>query len=91
MSTSQDQDEHRDQSQSPRQPQNLDPLTAATEVVRELKQALAALGISLPSLGVDLASCTVTTSTPRPLVELGRCNLETAQRLAVAFRTATAP
>jgi hypothetical protein len=87
MSTSQDQYGHQKQPQI----QNPDPLTATTEVVRNLKQALATLAINLPSLGIDLASCTVTSSPPRPLVELGRCNLETAQRLTAALRKAGTP
>lgn len=82
MSTSQDQYEHQDQSQNP------DPLTATTETVCDLKQALAALGLTLPSLGIDLVSCTVTSSTPRPLVDLGRCTPATAQQLTAALRKA---
>ncbi|MFF3819389.1 hypothetical protein ACFYYD_22795 [Streptomyces bluensis] len=86
MGKSQDQYGHKDQIQN----QTPDPLTATTDVVRDLKQALAAVAITLPSLGVDLASCTVT-STPRPLVELGRCTPETAERLSAALRKAAAP
>lgn len=87
MGTSQDQYGHQDQTRN----QTPDPLTATTDVVRDLKRALAALAITLPSLGVDLASCTVTTPTPRPLVELGRCTPETAERLTAALRKAAAP
>lgn len=65
-----------------------DPHTAITEAVRELDEALLALGVTLPSLGIDLPSCTLM-PTPRPLVDLGRCNLETARRLTVALRNAT--
>ncbi|MFJ2416180.1 hypothetical protein [Streptomyces brevispora] len=43
------------------------------------------LGITLPSLGPDLASCTTTTA-PRPLIELGRVNLATAARLTDVLR-----
>ncbi|MBT2396445.1 hypothetical protein [Streptomyces sp. ISL-100] len=75
-------------SQEHGQDQTPDPLTATTEAVQDLKQALAGLGITLPSLGIDLASCAVTTLTPRPLVELGRCNLATARRLTAALRKA---
>ncbi|WP_455352220.1 hypothetical protein [Streptomyces sp. SYSU K217416] len=64
---------------------NTDPLDAAADAVRELSEALAAHGITLPSLGTDLASCT-STLTPRPLVELGRYNLDTARRLARALK-----
>ncbi|MFD0164855.1 hypothetical protein ACFVJH_11935 [Streptomyces decoyicus] len=46
----------------------------------ELQTALRAVGITLPSLCVDPVSCA--SSVMAPLVELGRCNLDTAQRLA---------
>ncbi|GAA3376839.1 hypothetical protein GCM10020367_50120 [Streptomyces sannanensis] len=52
-------------------------------LIQELSEALAALGITLPSLGVDHASSA-------PLVELGRCNLDTARRLATVLREAMA-
>ncbi|MFE3599049.1 hypothetical protein [Streptomyces sp. NPDC059142] len=63
-----------------------DPHTAVTEAVRGLDEALTVLGITLPSLGIDPPSYAFIT--PRPLVELGRCNLETARRLTVALRNA---
>jgi hypothetical protein len=65
----------------------IDAIHASTEAVTNLQDALTTLGITLPSLGIDLASCTRTFA-PRPLVELGRCNLDTAQALAAALRTA---
>lgn len=64
-----------------------DPLLSATDAVQELKDAFAALGITLPSISMDLASC-VSDLPVRPLVELGRCNLETARRLAAVLREA---
>lgn len=60
-------------------------ITAATEAVVRLQDALAAVGITLPSLGIDLLSCSRPLS-PRPLIELGRCNLETAGALTEALR-----
>ncbi|MEU9349780.1 hypothetical protein AB0D65_01865 [Streptomyces griseoloalbus] len=54
----------------------------AEEVVKELRAALAEAGISLPSLGLDPVS--LAREAPCPLVELGRCSLETARRIAAA-------
>lgn len=50
----------------------------------ELREALRQADITLPSLGVDLPphDCLV----HRPLIDLGRCNLATAQQLAAALR-----
>lgn len=52
----------------------------AEGVTVELQAALRAAGITLPSLGVDPVSCA--SAHMAPLVELGRCNLDTARRLA---------
>ncbi|MGV4923881.1 hypothetical protein K2224_00365 [Streptomyces sp. BHT-5-2] len=52
-------------------------------VIKELQQALARAGIVLPSLGLDPVSY-AHRSLP-PLVELGRCNTDTARRLAKAL------
>ncbi|MEK2473452.1 MULTISPECIES: hypothetical protein [Streptomyces] len=49
----------------------------------ELREALARAGIILPSLGLDPVS--YAHRTMPPLVELGRCNMETARRLAKAL------
>ncbi|MFF2813576.1 hypothetical protein ACFVT2_41720 [Streptomyces sp. NPDC058000] len=49
-------------------------------VITELRDALARAGIILPSLGLDLVS--YAHRTMPPLVELGRCNMDTARRLA---------
>lgn len=63
----------------------------ATEKVRdaerardELRDALRAAGVQLPSLGLDIASCAG--PAPLALIELGRCNVETARALAAALQ-----
>ncbi|OON80869.1 hypothetical protein [Streptomyces tsukubensis] len=55
----------------------------AEDAVRELRQALARVGIKLPSLGLDPLS--MAREAPCPLVELGRCSVEVAHRLAVVL------
>ncbi|CAL9432565.1 hypothetical protein C1708_22155 [Streptomyces sp. DH-12] len=54
----------------------------AEEVVKELRAAFAKAGISLPSLGLDPVS--LAREAPCPLIELGRCSVETARRIAAA-------
>ncbi|MFC9240780.1 hypothetical protein ACFTZK_30645 [Streptomyces decoyicus] len=49
----------------------------------ELAEALKRADIVLPSLGVDPVSYGY--AQPRPLIELGRCNLETTHRLIAAL------
>lgn len=63
----------------------------ATEKVRdaerardELREALKAAGVQLPSLGLDIASCVG--PAPLTLIDLGRCNVETARALAAALQ-----
>lgn len=56
----------------------------AEEAVKELRAVLAKAGITLPSLGLDPVS--LARRTPCPLVELGRCSVETARRLAAVLR-----
>ncbi|MEV5429037.1 hypothetical protein [Streptomyces sp. NPDC052701] len=56
----------------------------AEEAVEELRTELAEAGITLPSLGLDPVS--LAREAPCPLVELGRCSVETARRLAAALR-----
>ncbi|WP_219636987.1 hypothetical protein [Streptomyces sp. AJS327] len=51
---------------------------------RDLGEALAEVGLELPSLGLDPLSCTG--PVPRPLVDLGRCNLAVARELTVVLR-----
>ncbi|CAL9530699.1 hypothetical protein SUDANB6_04049 [Streptomyces sp. enrichment culture] len=53
-------------------------------MVEELRAALAKAGITLPSLGLDPVS--LARQTPCLLVELGRCSVETARRLAAVLR-----
>jgi hypothetical protein len=59
-------------------------LTAADEAQEELRAALDACGIKLPSLRVDPASAAG--PAPRPLINLGCCNPSTARKLAAALR-----
>ncbi|UUN27625.1 hypothetical protein [Streptomyces sp. FIT100] len=59
-------------------------LRAAEEVVAHLRGELDGAGVTLPSLRVDLVSLAGDSETC-PLVELGRCNLDTALRLAVVL------
>ncbi|MET9776900.1 hypothetical protein ABZ023_21975 [Streptomyces sp. NPDC006367] len=56
----------------------------AEATVKELRAALAEAGITLPSLGLDPVS--LAREAPCPLVELGRCSVETARRLAAVLR-----
>ncbi|WP_078603263.1 hypothetical protein [Streptomyces sp. NRRL S-455] len=56
----------------------------AEDAVKELRAELAKAGIVLPSLGVDPVS--LAREVPCPLVELGRCSVETARRLAAVLR-----
>ncbi|MFI1678907.1 hypothetical protein [Streptomyces sp. NPDC020607] len=58
-------------------------LRAAEEAVRQLRGGLAEVGVTLPSLRVD--PLTAAGDGTLPLVELGRCNLDTALRLAAAL------
>lgn len=55
----------------------------AEEAVARLREGLAGLGVTLPSLRVDPVSCAGDESAV--LVDLGRCNLETALRLSRAL------
>lgn len=58
-------------------------LRAAEQTVERLREGLLRAGVVLPSLRLDLV--TMTSESPYPLVELGRCNLDTAARLATAL------
>ncbi|WP_282700811.1 hypothetical protein [Streptomyces sp. CC219B] len=55
--------------------------------VQQLRTALEANGITLPSLGVDLPTFASAHPTP-PLIALGNCNHATARALTVALRKA---
>ncbi|MCF1598328.1 hypothetical protein [Streptomyces muensis] len=57
--------------------------------VEDLRTALEANGITLPSLGVDLPTFAGTLP-PRPLIALGNCNQATARALIGALRKAAA-
>lgn len=56
----------------------------AIVAVTELRAALAAHGITLPSLDLHLPSYASSYRTP-PLIALGNCNAATAQRLAAVL------
>ncbi|MET9051458.1 hypothetical protein ACMZ5F_32175 [Streptomyces rhizosphaericola] len=56
-----------------------DRVRAAEDAVARLKEGLAGVGVTLPSLRVDPVSCAG--NEPTPLVDLGRCNIDTALRL----------
>ncbi|MER7515118.1 hypothetical protein [Streptomyces sp. NPDC126499] len=67
----------------------LDSLRTAQDVVTQLRAELAAHGVTLPSLGVDPLTMAAT-APAYPLVELGRCNLDTARRLVSVLAEARA-
>lgn len=56
--------------------------------VGELRAALAAHGITLPSLRVDLPTFAGTYPPPAGLIALGNCNTATACKLAAVLREA---
>ncbi|MEI7030829.1 hypothetical protein [Streptomyces pratensis] len=56
-----------------------DRVRAAEDAVARLREGLAGCGLTLPSLRIDPVSCAA--DEPSPLVELGRCNVDTALRL----------
>ncbi|MGW7519811.1 hypothetical protein ACWGJ2_29945 [Streptomyces sp. NPDC054796] len=58
----------------------------ADSAAEELREALASHAITLPSLGTD--TVTYASEYRYPLVQLGRCNVETARMLAAVLRTA---
>ncbi|GGX31764.1 hypothetical protein [Streptomyces chryseus] len=59
-------------------------LRAAEEVVAQLRKGLGVVDVTLPSLRVDVVS--LASEAPYPLVDLGRCNLDTAMRLAALLQ-----
>ncbi len=61
---------------------------AAEDAVARLRAGLAGVGVKLPSLRVDPVSCAA--DEPTPLVDLGRCSVETAMRLSVQLEAAAA-
>ncbi|WP_331448508.1 hypothetical protein [Streptomyces prasinus] len=56
----------------------------AERACEELRDALRAAGVTLPSLGLDAVSCA--RSAPLALIDLGRCNVATARALASVLR-----
>ncbi|MFG2223838.1 hypothetical protein [Streptomyces sp. NPDC048644] len=58
----------------------------ADDCAEALRAALAANGISLPSLGIDLPA--FAGSYTLPLIALGNCNTATARRLAAVLHKA---
>ncbi|MGW2648634.1 hypothetical protein ACWC2T_27800 [Streptomyces sp. NPDC001393] len=62
------------------------PARTAEEAVERLRAALCRVGVVLPSLRVDPLS--VSGEDPYALVDLGRCNIGVASRLAVALNRA---
>ena len=68
-----------------------DPAPTAYDMERcvgELRTALAAHGITLPSLRVDLPTFAGTYPPSAGLIALGNCNTATASRLAAVLREA---
>ncbi|MGP3968679.1 hypothetical protein [Streptomyces sp. 6N223] len=64
------------------------PRQEAAHALNELRAALDAHGIVLPSLDLDRLSLRghdMGSPEARPLIELGRCNLDTARRLTQAL------
>jgi hypothetical protein len=66
----------------------MDGIRQAEAVREELAVAMSGVGVLLPSLGLDVP--TVAACHAVPLIDLGRCNLETARRLAAVLRDAGA-
>ncbi|MFC9297388.1 hypothetical protein ACFTWH_24625 [Streptomyces sp. NPDC057011] len=64
-------------------------MRAAEEAVRQLKESLAGVGVVFPSLRVEGVSAAG--SYGLPLVDLGRCNLDTALRLAAVLHERAHP
>ena len=59
-------------------------MRSTEEVVENLRQALTGVGVALPSLCVD--PVTGASDEPFALVDLGRCNVRTAEKLASVLR-----
>jgi hypothetical protein len=57
-----------------------------TLCVEDLRDALSAHGITLPSLRVDLPSFAGRYQPPAGLIALGNCNTATARKLAAVLR-----
>ncbi|MEV0021406.1 hypothetical protein AB0H45_04115 [Streptomyces atroolivaceus] len=61
---------------------------AAEDAVARLRDGLAGVGVKLPSLRIDPVSCAG--DEPTPLVDLGRCSIETALRLSTQLEAKAA-
>ncbi|MEV6941922.1 hypothetical protein AB0N07_07935 [Streptomyces sp. NPDC051172] len=59
-------------------------MRSTEEVVESLREALTGVGVALPSLRVD--PVTGASEEPFALVDLGRCNVRTAEKLASVLR-----
>ncbi|MFJ8075571.1 hypothetical protein ACIQ7Q_16925 [Streptomyces sp. NPDC096176] len=59
-------------------------LRTAEEVVAQLRAGLEVVSVTLPSLRVDVVS--LAGEAPYPLIDLGRCDLDTALRLAAVLQ-----
>ncbi|MFI7403636.1 hypothetical protein ACIBW9_24700 [Streptomyces sp. NPDC049541] len=59
-------------------------MRSTEEVVESLREALTGVGVALPSLCVD--PVTAASEEPFALVDLGRCNVRTAEKLASVLR-----
>lgn len=64
----------------------MDGIQRAEAVREELGAALAGVGVTLPSLALDVPM--VAACHTEPLIDLGRCNLPTARKLAAVLRAA---
>ncbi|MEU2745247.1 hypothetical protein ABZ613_02945 [Streptomyces collinus] len=60
-------------------------MRSTEEIVKSLRDALAGVGVVLPSLRVD--PVTAASDEPFALVDLGRCNVRTAEQLADVLRS----
>ncbi|MGW0788399.1 hypothetical protein ACWD04_09100 [Streptomyces sp. NPDC002911] len=61
---------------------------AAEDAVARLRAGLAGVGVKLPSLRIDPVSSAG--DEPSPLVDLGRCSIETALRLSAQLEAKAA-
>ncbi|CAL9491690.1 hypothetical protein [Streptomyces sp. enrichment culture] len=60
-------------------------MRSTEEIVESLRDALAGVGVVLPSLRVD--PVTAASEEPFALVDLGRCNVRTAEQLTEVLRS----
>ncbi|MEV7067052.1 hypothetical protein AB0N97_30295 [Streptomyces collinus] len=60
-------------------------MRSTEEIVKSLRDALGGVGVVLPSLRVD--PVTAASDEPFALVDLGRCNVRTAEQLTDVLRS----